>query len=858
MATATAGALSVSISAIDLFTKPTGRMTTSANRLGQSVRRVGAELGRGLQFDRISRGARSAAANIGAIVPPLSAITAAGTVAGVYRLAAGWSRANAELGRLATRTKTAVPDMNGLQAAAQIAGASAEDVAQGMVGLGDAVTDAVGGRDDTAAAYLRMLGISMRDASGRARTAADVLPEVAEGLTKIGDPALQARVMGALRLPPGLIPMLSRGKRGLADLRAEAESFGATSEEGARAARDFEAAQARLNLAGTGLANTFAARLAPALTPALNRFATWISSSRVWLGLKLDQGISAVSGALERAPWEEIGKNLGVVTGGVGTLVSGLGDLAFPKGFGVELEEITRKWGEWVGAVNRFAESPVGRWWFDANAPTPGGGIGSLGEDTTPQAEAEAKQRRAETDGQDYVPRRRDDWIGRPWNWLLDRGRESAERRAAASPQDDTERGLKSWADIGDRLAMLLGVMNRPERVTGMASGSDRRRAQDDVGGFQRRTFGDEEATARQRTAFDRLKGHGWTDEQAAGILANLRHESGRGLDNAAVGDQGKAYGIAQWHADRQENFRRWAGKPIQGSSLEEQIDFINYELTRGDERPAGNLLRRQTTAAGAGQVVSQYYERPKHVLGEANARGDTAAGMLPRLRAAPPAAAPASAGPLPPAAAPMASDRQRLDVRVTVQGQGTVQALMPTGPIWPRALGTDQETVGRGLVPSVTRVCNAARMLVTGAFPGTALQMLPEWEMTLGLPDACTGQPDTLQGRRRQVVARLAAQGGQSRRYFIGQAAQLGYAITIEEFAPARADELVADAPAYDPVWAYTWRVHAPETTVTEFGADESAADEPLAAWGNQALECRLRSIRPGHTTLQFAYGSS
>ncbi|MFH5923855.1 YmfQ family protein [Roseomonas xinghualingensis] len=185
------------------------------------------------------------------------------------------------------------------------------------------------------------------------------------------------------------------------------------------------------------------------------------------------------------------------------------------------------------------------------------------------------------------------------------------------------------------------------------------------------------------------------------------------------------------------------------------------------------------------------------------------------------------------------------------------LQALMPTGPVWPRAVGTTQETVGRGLVPSITRLCAAARALITDAFPATAYQLLPEWELTLGLPDPCTGRPPTLQQRRAQVVARLAGQGGQSRAYFIGQAALIGYAITIEEFAPARAGGLHAGGSLNGAAWAHAWRVRAPSVTVAPFVAGASAAGEPLAAWGNQALECTLRRLRPAHTTLIFAYGN-
>lgn len=112
----------------------------------------------------------------------------------------------------------------------------------------------------------------------------------------------------------------------------------------------------------------------------------------------------------------------------------------------------------------------------------------------------------------------------------------------------------------------------------------------------------------------------GWSKAQAAGIVANLQAESG--MNPAAVGDKGKAYGVAQWHPDRQANFAKWAGKDIRNSTLAEQLAFAHYELTEGSERGAGTALRRAVTAQRAGEIVSRQYERPTDGSGEASRRG--------------------------------------------------------------------------------------------------------------------------------------------------------------------------------------------------------------------------------------------
>lgn len=115
--------------------------------------------------------------------------------------------------------------------------------------------------------------------------------------------------------------------------------------------------------------------------------------------------------------------------------------------------------------------------------------------------------------------------------------------------------------------------------------------------------------TANAGTAVKFFISKGYTPEQAAGIVGNLQAESGANLNTAAVGDGGKAYGIAQWHPDRQQNFKRAMGKDIQGSSLEDQLAFIIWEL-KNTEKNADSYLRRAQNAEQAAAIFDKYYER--------------------------------------------------------------------------------------------------------------------------------------------------------------------------------------------------------------------------------------------------------
>ena len=119
-------------------------------------------------------------------------------------------------------------------------------------------------------------------------------------------------------------------------------------------------------------------------------------------------------------------------------------------------------------------------------------------------------------------------------------------------------------------------------------------------------------ALGNAKTALDYFTQQGWTPEQAAGLVANLQAESGINLDPAALGDFDKGYGIAQWHGSRKRDFERVMGKPLKGSSLEDQLKFVQWELTdpKSTERRSGARLKAAKTAAEAAAIIDQYYER--------------------------------------------------------------------------------------------------------------------------------------------------------------------------------------------------------------------------------------------------------
>lgn len=118
----------------------------------------------------------------------------------------------------------------------------------------------------------------------------------------------------------------------------------------------------------------------------------------------------------------------------------------------------------------------------------------------------------------------------------------------------------------------------------------------------------------------DYLRSRGLSEDLAKGMVANMQKESDFNPD--AVGDGGKAYGLLQWHPDRQADFAKFSGKEIRGSSIKDQADFAIYEATKGKERENWKKVQSSQSAYDAAAAYSKYVIRPADREGEAHERG--------------------------------------------------------------------------------------------------------------------------------------------------------------------------------------------------------------------------------------------
>ena len=183
--------------------------------------------------------------------------------------------------------------------------------------------------------------------------------------------------------------------------------------------------------------------------------------------------------------------------------------------------------------------------------------------------------------------------------------------------------------------------------------------------------------------------------------------------------------------------------------------------------------------------------------------------------------------------------------------------AMQPQGILWSRDPTSVRAQVLAALAPTLNRLNQNAADLLNDAFPVQPVQLLPEWELSLGLPDTCTGQLPTIQARQQAVAAKFVDTGGQSIDYFVRVAAALGYEITVTEYLVSYGDLMCGDDLLHDDDgWNSYWLVNvfgSEEDYV--FSGDVSFGDDYLDYYASSAIECILTAIAPAHTTLGFQY---
>lgn len=624
-----ANSFTFTISAVDKATATVRKVNSAIDRLTAPFTRTAASfkgLGRELGMQKIGRDLKNigheaggAARSIGSIVAPMAAITGLGTVAGVAALADHWAKLGRGIDTSARNIGISTGQLQSFQGAARLVGISSETTTSSLEALGTTMQDAQWGRNQGALLMLNKLGIGLKKTKEGANDVIGEYKAIADAIAKQTNPQVQALIATSLGLGP-MLSFLREGSKGITEYEDTVKRLGYVMDgEAIARSKGFARSLSELDIALDGTKNAIGNELIPVFKPLVDEFTQWLAVNRQMIATDIAGWAKGFATWVNGIDWKGVGQGLTNFVEGIEKTVDWLGGwqnaaIAVAVVMNASLIASVLSLGghlirsgagilgfvglltQWTGAATKAAAAQESLNLAGGGVKGVLGKLGAVGLAGAVGYEAGGLINKHFVEGTAAG-----DWIG--------------------------EKTAKTLAFFGNNEAKDAVLTN--DLAKGVVPGG-------------------KDAAGRAAQFF---VGKGWTPEQAAGLSANLGLESG--YNPRAVGDMGRAYGVAQWHYDRQQAFEKWAGKNIRQSTLDEQLGFVDYELRHGNEKGAGRRLSGAKSAREAGEIVSRYYERPADADGDARRRGQLADALM--APAGPASVAKATAAPSGPATAPQA-----------------------------------------------------------------------------------------------------------------------------------------------------------------------------------------------------------
>ena len=139
---------------------------------------------------------------------------------------------------------------------------------------------------------------------------------------------------------------------------------------------------------------------------------------------------------------------------------------------------------------------------------------------------------------------------------------------------------------------------------------------------------------------------------------------------------------------------------------------------------------------------------------------------------------------------------------------------------------------------------------------PSKTVELLPEWEKEVGLPDECSGLAPTIPERRTNLIAKLLARGGQSEDYFVNLFEEQGIAITIYHKQPSY---VPLSIPGYvtGEAYKFIWFVDIPDFQVDYGEIGDGIGDYLGIFLSSSNVACIIEKYKPAYTKVVYNYGA-
>ncbi len=184
---------------------------------------------------------------------------------------------------------------------------------------------------------------------------------------------------------------------------------------------------------------------------------------------------------------------------------------------------------------------------------------------------------------------------------------------------------------------------------------------------------------------------------------------------------------------------------------------------------------------------------------------------------------------------------------------------LLPPGRAFDVQPGSQLAALLQGLAADPAAVDANRLQVIPESLPSETDDLLPDWELELGLPDDCAPSGQTVAERRQALVQKVTANQAITATYIEAAAAALGFTVTAVVQHMRQHGSLYGTCTygtSYGSSgWNWVVYIEAGETTLQKrpYGSGYS---ESYANWGNELLQCVLSAlIGPGY--IYFIYST-
>lgn len=480
---------------------------------------------------------------------------------------------DAATGRLAKQIGVATDELSAWQGVARRTGGTNEDATNSLQALAGAFQDIQLTGQSPLIPYLQTLRISLKDLSDPTET----LLKMADAFGKM-DPRRAAALGRGMGLSPTMITVLSKGREEVSRLLAEQRKLGVTTEADAKSAQMLQNTLESLSTASARLGRN----LLLAVAPALEKVGQWFVTAAQWAqthGRVVEGvfvGLAAAMVALtipliaSAAPFVALAAAIAAAGAAGGALVTDLAPLQ------AALAALSDAFAQLAASMQRTVAAVDPQVWVALGRVVTALAVGAIGLLTGAVIQ-----------------------LGNSFRLLVD-----VVNTVAAALRGDWTGAFASARQVGsDALRVLQDGFKQTAKTATDMWNAIRGKKAPGVGATPAPP-----AAAKDTSIEGFFRSHGWSATSARGIAAGVHAESGG--NPAARNPTSGAYGLGQWLGSRKTDFQRVIGRPLEGSSRDEQLRFMQWELNN-TERRAGAGIYGAATDKEALDVYVRRFMRP-------------------------------------------------------------------------------------------------------------------------------------------------------------------------------------------------------------------------------------------------------